>query len=230
MNYWFRILSAFFVLFFVTTSAYAVPKKMILIYEVKRDGKLFANVTETFSQDGKSYSIQSVAKGIGIYALLGERKLISRGEVTKAGLQPIHFESLQSKKASKALINDFDWKNHVLNMQIKGEQEQQPLETGTQDLLSIMYQFMFVPPKGSMIKVPVTIGKKLRTHEYQVKAKPTLLNTRAGSFKAIELANAGNPEEKKIYLAVDQRYIPVKIELREDDATIEQIVTKVKFE
>ena len=48
---------------FVAT-AQAAPKKIQLEYEVKRDGELFANVVENFSQDGSQYKIESVTKGI----------------------------------------------------------------------------------------------------------------------------------------------------------------------
>ena len=55
--------------------AQALPKTVQLEYDVARDGKLFARVKESFTQNGKQYRIQSVTKGVGIYALLGERKL-----------------------------------------------------------------------------------------------------------------------------------------------------------
>lgn len=210
--------------------AQAAPKKVTLTYELKRNGQLFANVTEQFSQDGKHYNIKSVTKGVGIYALLGERTLISNGEVTKLGLKPMHFESLQSKKASKTLINDFDWKNHILRMQVKGELKQEKLENNTQDLLSVMYQFMFRPPQGDMVKLPVTIGKRLRVQEYVVKKPEINLETDAGKFKAITLIDADKDDEKKIYLAVDRQYIPIKIEMRDGDAALEQILIKVKIE
>jgi hypothetical protein len=210
--------------------AQAAPKKVSMTYDLKRNGLLFANVTENFSQDGKEYTIKSVTKGIGIYALLGERTLMSHGYVTKQGLKPLHFESLQSKKASKALINDFDWKNQILRMQIKGELKQEKLESGTQDLLSVMYQFMFKPPQGKVVKLPVTIGKKLRVQEYDIKQPAIELQTDAGKFKVITLVDVDKSDEKKIYLASDRQYIPVKIEMRDDDATLEQILTKVTIE
>jgi hypothetical protein len=210
--------------------AQAAPKKIAMTYDLKRNGTLFAHVTEEFSQDGKRYSIKSVTKGIGVYALLGERTLTSAGYVTKQGLKPMHFESLQSKKTSKALINDFDWKNHILHMRVKGVQKQEKLENNTQDLLSVMYQFMFMPPQGDMVKLPVTIGKRLRVQEYAVKRPAIDLETDAGKFKTITLVDGDKDDEKKIYLATDHQFIPVKIEMRDDDATLEQILIKVKFE
>jgi hypothetical protein len=67
--------------------AFALPKNIQLEYELKREGKLFAKVKETFSQNGKQYNIKSVTKGVGVYALLGERVTTSTGAVSKAGLK-----------------------------------------------------------------------------------------------------------------------------------------------
>ena len=50
---------------------FALPKSVQLEYDVARDGKLFARVKESFTQNGKQYRIQSITKGVGIYALLG---------------------------------------------------------------------------------------------------------------------------------------------------------------
>lgn len=210
--------------------AQAVPKNMTLTYKVTRDGTHFADVTEVFKQDGKKYSISSITKGLGVYALMGDRKLISHGDVTKQGLRPAHFESLQSSKPSKNLINDFDWKNRQLNMQVKGEAQQLPLEKNTQDLLSVMYQFMFAPPKSKGVKVPVTIGKRLSTQAYNVNLKPVAVETGAGSLKTIELVESGEKDGKRIFLAVDKQYIPAKMIVVDDGATLEQTLTAIKFE
>lgn len=211
-------------------TAQAAPKQLTLNYELSRDGQLFANVTETFSQDGKQYHIESITKGVGVYALLGDRKLTSQGEVTKAGLKPLHFESLQSKSASKALINDFDWSKQILKMQVKGKNKEEPLTAGTQDLLSVMYQSMFIPPAGERVKLPVTTGKKLRQKEYQVSKVAEPLETKAGKFSVVTLSDKDGDDEKKVFLASDQQFIPVKVILREDGNTYEQTLTSYKVE
>jgi hypothetical protein len=167
--------------------AIAAPKKITLEYELESDGQLFANVTEYFTQDGKLYQIESVTKGIGIYALLGKRELKSNGVVTKQGLKPLHFESLQSTSAKRTLINDFDWENQRLNMQVKGRKKEQALQDGTQDLLSIMYQFMFKPPMQTPFAIPLTIGKKLSMTDYEVTTKTQMKKTKAGNFDVVTL-------------------------------------------
>lgn len=81
----------FFCLALYGAIAQAAPKSIQLEYDLKRDGKLFAKVVENYSQVGDQYKIESVTKGVGVYALLGERKLSSNGSVTKDGLKPKHF-------------------------------------------------------------------------------------------------------------------------------------------
>lgn len=230
MNQYFQKIGLSLVLMLLCLNALAAPKNVQLSYELKRNGKLFAYVTENFKQDGKHYNIDSVTKGIGIYALLGERTLSSQGLITKYGLQPMHFESLQSKKASKALISDFDWQHHVLNMSVKGTPKQEDLPAGTQDLLSVMYQFMFMPPKANKLDLNIAIGKKLSKQQYVV-AAAKLLNTKAGNFKAISLTNRQDSQDSKIiYFAQDKQYIPVKVEFVDDGDKFEQVITKIAID
>lgn len=208
----------------------AAPKALTLKYEVTRDGDLFAYVDEHFSQDGQHYHIQSTTKGVGLYALLGERRLTSQGEITQAGLKPTHFELLQSRSPSKNLINDFDWSHQTLKMQVKGKTRQEPLASGTQDLLSVMYQFMFASPTGDAVKLPVTTGKKLGLKTYQLTKSDEALQTKAGRFDVVTLADKDGNDEKKVFLANNQQYIPVKVILREDGTTYEQTLIELNIE
>jgi hypothetical protein len=210
--------------------AIAAPKKVTLEYELERDGQLFANVTEHFTQDGKQYTIESVTQGIGIYALLGKRELKSNGVVTKQGLKPLHFESLQSTSAKRTLINDFDWENQLLNMQVKGRKQEKALQDGTQDLLSIMYQFMFKPPMQTPFAIPLTIGKKLSMTDYEVTTKSQLQKTKAGNFDVVTLTERNADEPKIIYLAKDHHYLPIKVVMYDDGAKFEQNLIKLTVE
>lgn len=218
--------------------AHAVPKSIQLEYELERDGQLFANVHENFSQNGKHYKIESVTKGVGVYALLGERKLSSSGIVTKDGLKPTHFELHQGNKKNKSLISDFDWNKNTLNMQVKGVVETQPLEKGTQDLLSYAYQFMFKPPTkarigNQAIHVTLTTGKRLKQYQYNIMARGLKLNVANQKFKTIHIANMppAGEEKKQLWLAEDQHYLPVQYQLTDEDgANFEQTLTKIHVE
>ncbi|MBA3696873.1 MAG: DUF3108 domain-containing protein, partial [Methylotenera sp.] len=66
----------------VFAAAKVSPPKLIQAnYEVTKNGQPFATMKEQFTVTGNTYTIESVSKGVGVYALFGERKLTSTGEI-----------------------------------------------------------------------------------------------------------------------------------------------------
>lgn len=207
------------------------PKNIQLEYTVTRDDKPFANVHETYVQNGTQYRIESITKGIGVYALFGERKLISEGVVTDIGLRPSHFELHQGDNAKKSLITDFDWANNTLNMQVKGEIKTAVLQKSTQDLSSYAYQFMFMHPIKDNINVSLTTGKKLNVYQYKITERDVMLETGQVSYKTLHLTSAEGKDKKQIWLAEDHYYLPVRYTLVDDNgATLTQTLTKLHVE
>ncbi len=207
----------------------AAPQKLTAVYHVTRNGQPFADVTETFRQEGGRYTLVSVTKGIGVYGLFGERRLSSEGEVTADGLRPVRFEQQQGDNAKKAVSADFDWIAKTLSMKAKGQVTSVPLEAGTQDLASYAYQFMFAPPRGDEITLPVTTGKKQRLYRYRVVERDAQVESLAGKFKAMHLVNAREGgEEKELWLGVEAHYIPVRILMQDEKgAKLEQVLTSL---
>ena len=160
-----------FAVLFLATSAMAepaavsnaaLPKRIQAVYEVTKNGQPFAKVHEQFSVSGSTYKVESITKGIGVYALFGERVLTSNGELTARGLKPSRFELRQGDNPKKALLADFDWIKQNLRMTVKGKLKEAPLAAGTQDLASFAYQFMYLPaPLKGDITVALTTGMKL---------------------------------------------------------------------
>ena len=217
------------------TVAMAAPKYVTVTYEATRNGQLFANVTETYTQENGKYRIESETKGIGVYALLGVRRLLSEGEVGASGLKPLHFELHRSDNPKRSLFADFDWPNNTLNMKVKGKPVTAKLENGTQDLSSLIYQFMFVQPKGDSFKLPVTTGKKLKVYEYQVAGRDVPVSVPAGNYKTIHLKDAAadaDEDSKELWLGgAASHFLPVKLVMRDDKgAVIEQVLTGLHAE
>jgi hypothetical protein len=211
----------------------AAPRQVELVYEATRNGQPFATVTETFRQENGRYRIESVTQGVGVYALFGKRRLMSEGEVTEQGLKPSHFELHQGDNDKKSLLTDFDWPQNQLNMQVKGKTITVPLEPGAQDLASFIYQFMFCPPVGEDVNMPVTTGKKLRSYHYRVTERDVTLDLPGGHFKTLHLVDAtpDGEDSKEFWLATDRHHLPVRLEMRDDKgAKIEQILTSVHAE
>jgi hypothetical protein len=213
--------------------ALAYPKSIQLEYDVARNGKLFGRVKESFTQNGKQYHITSITKGLGVYALLGERKLTSTGAVTKTGLKPSRFELHQGISAKKTLIADFNWAKNTLNMQVKDEMKTEKLELGTQDLASYVYQFMFNPPIKDEVKVTLTTGKKLNHYQYKVIARDYKLDIAKTSYKTLQISNeaAADDDKKQLWLAEDLYYLPVRYKLTDEDGdNFEQTLINIHVE
>ena len=214
---------------FCSSMVLAAPNKVSLVYEVTRKGQPFATVTETFTQSNGQYKIESLTKGIGVYALLGVRKMVSEGNVTALGLQPTRFELQQGDQAKKTVLAEFDWINNTVTQHAKGKQKIEPLIPQTQDLASFMYQWMFVPPESDKVEVALTTGKKMRQYRYQVAAKDAVINTAAGEFTTIQLENPEQSEENKTFwLAKNKQYIVIKMRmLDENGVQVEQVLKQL---
>lgn len=213
-------------------AAWAAPQKLVLVYQATRNGQPFATVTETFQQSGQHYQLESLTEGIGVYALFGKRRLVSEGEVTPEGLRPTRFEQQQGDQPKKAVRADFDWNAGTLAMTAKGKTSVEALAPGTQDLASFAYQFMFVPPQGDEIALPVTTGKKLRNYRYRIVTRDDVQETPAGKFQTVHLRNAAEGSEaKQIWLGREAHHIPVRIITPDDNgALIEQVLARMHVE
>jgi hypothetical protein len=203
----------------------AAPKQLTLKYELLQQGISIGTVKDQLSVTGNRYQIDSLAEGKGVYKLMGERSLLSQGQVVSNSLRPDRFESRQSKHPNKALISEFDWAKKMLKMQIKDEQETDQLAKGTQDLLSVMYCWMWQPPKGKQVNLAVANGKKQSPHTFVVTEESTPLETEAGTFNVVKLTDADG--EKTLYLAKDKGYLPVKLVVEDDGKHMEQVITSI---
>jgi len=214
--------------------ALAAPKSLTVTYEATRNGQPFANITETFTQQDGKYRIESETRGIGVYALFGVRRLLSEGEVGSSGLKPLHFELHQGSEAKRSLFADFDWPGNQLNMKVKGKPVTAGLKPGTQDIASLIYQFMFVQPRVESFKLPVTTGKRLRVYEYRIAGRNVPVTVPAGSYKTMHLQDAAEDAEedsKELWLGDASVYfLPVKLVTRDDKGNIEQVLTGLHAE
>jgi hypothetical protein len=210
----------------------ALPKAMHLQYDVTKNGQPFATVKEQYEVSGNTYKIESITKGIGVYALFGERKLTSTGEVTSDGLKPMHFELHQGDNPKRALITTFDWVNNKLQMLVKGREKTAELTAGTQDLASYAYQWMFnADAIKHQVAVSLTTGKKLNHYVYDV--APASFEIAGKQSQTLHLtpikeANAQESvETKELWLAAEYHYLPVRILIVDENGQkLEQTLTE----
>ena len=162
--------------------------------------------------DGTHYQINSVARARGLAALvLSELVQTSEGVLTKTGLQPNKFTYNYGDKASKSRLATFDWQAKTVSMQNAAGTQTEALQDDAQDLLSFMYQFMYVPPLHQM-HINIVNGKSLRTFDYSFEGEE-LTSLPIGDVNTVHIQHSNTESEDKIdlWLAVNSQYLPVKI-------------------
>jgi hypothetical protein len=177
-----------------------------------------------------SYVLESVSEAKGLASIFIPGKLVQRseGRLTEDGLKPSSF-IYQYGRSSRAQQASFVWEKRKLTLTTSKGVQTTVLPADAQDLMSFMYQFMFVPPLQEML-LNITNGKRIKAYAYSFAGEEEL-STKIGNLRVMHLENTNDDgdEKNELWLAVDYRYLPVKIRKTEKDGSvIEQIITSIK--
>jgi len=232
----FKIWLAFFLFIFNTlVFSKELPNILELKYELTQNGELLGTVNEKFisEQTGK-YHIESVTKGIGLYALFGDRVVISEGNISLEGLKPRHLEVHQGNNQSKDAIVDFDWENQMIITRYKGAETKENIENKTQDLISYLYQLNFENYDASIIELPVATGKKYKKYQFKILDKKVMLSLGDINFETIfmqSIAEKDGKPETQIWLNNKSYKLPIRIRYQEKNgSTLEQNLVQANID
>jgi len=200
------------------TSLAAPPASIRAVYEVYKDSLHVGRIEESYTRDGDRYTLTSTTTPVGLLALFKPEKVYVRssGLVGKDGLQPLQFSHRRENDASKDSDAEFDWQSGKITLTHQSQRETLALPQGTQDRLSAMYQFMFLPLKDAALDFPMTNGHKLDGYHYGV-ARGPVVDTPAGKFGTLYLDSRPKPGERRteIWLARQRHHLPCKMVITE---------------
>ena len=207
------------------------PSYVDIDFDVKRIGfgSGRAHYRYQVEPEGR-YSLISEMEALGLasIAFSGKRIETSVGRITAEGLQPEAYRVEVTGKPDKFQAANFNWGNMKLTLKTAKTETVEELPEGTQDFLSFLYQFMFVPPLNRM-EWPLTNGKMVRVYNYQFVSEEVIA-TKFGQINAYHIAkSSGDAEEKTdVWLAEDYRFIPIKIlKKAKDGSGYEFIATRI---
>jgi hypothetical protein len=212
---------------FAASAQAAAPQQMSLVYDLYRNGHKLGQVTDTFTRNGSRYTLTSETRATGPLKMLwpGSIRLESIGEVTSEGLRPTQFQHARSDAPHKLATARLDWKQGLITYQYKGQSRQvNGLQVGTQDQLSQLYQFMFLPTLPRELAQQVTSGKKLNDYRYS-RRDGGRIQVPAGQFATQEYERIRGPGDEKaitVWVAPSSNNLPVQIRVTEDNVTMEQ--------
>ena len=214
--------------------AAAVPRAIAAHYDVYMNGVRVAEMTETFESANGEYRLVSESHAVGLLALFHRRpaRFVSRGLLTPSGLRPQRFEGQRGDQESRRVRGEFDWTADRLTIEHDGRTDHLPLPSGTQDRLSVMYQFMFLAPAGpGELTISMTNGRKLDRYRYTVQPGADV-DTPLGRLSAVHLVRQRRPDENatELWLSRDHRHLPVKMTIVEEDGSrYEQVATRIEI-
>ncbi len=197
-----------------------LPRHGRIRFAVSRgdQGFVIGQAIHRWSQDGKTYLLNSVTETTGIVALFRQARVeqTSEGEIGDAGLRPIQYRTERNGVAAEAA--SFEWQARILKF--SGGREA-PLLPGAQDVLSLFYQLgqqLPVVPREVMIAT----GKKFEPYDFVVLGEEKLPLS-FGDQRVLHLKSVGEGgEATEIWLGMDLRGLPLKV--RYTDRTGESFV------
>jgi hypothetical protein len=212
-----------------------IPSSLHVSYDVFKDGIKAATITETYTRKQGSYHIESISKAVGLLALLKPETIlvVSEGTVTAKGLRPLTFTSKRKLDTERNTSADFDWEANRITLTDRAGEQTVPLQQGTQDRLSAMYQFMFVPLKNaSALDFYMTSGSKIDTYNYFITPGQSV-TVPLGTFKALYVASPPKAGESRteIWLVTEHANFPFKMVITDPDGgKFTQVLTQFNFE
>ena len=215
-------------------AGFPAPKAVRATYIGYMNGMTVGVITEQFESSGGTYRIVSETKpqGLAIFVQRQPLRFMSRGHVTRDGLRPAHFEARRSASDPPQVRADFEWSNAQLVLKHNGKVETLPVTPGTQDRLSVMYQFLFMQPeKSRRLEFAMTNGRKLDTYRYLVTPEVEI-ETPLGRVKTLHLIKQRDPGDTvtEVWLSAAHQYFPVKMLIVEKDGMrYEQVIQSLEF-
>ena len=208
------------------------PKNFHSEYQLKQQNNNLGRVIVDFSQKNNQYEIKAITKAEGILKLLGDREVVSKGQLSIDGFSPKIFELKNKKKPKKNILAVFDSKNKQVKLTYKQETKNILLKKKHFDVLTYLYQFNFESLSKKNYIFEVVDGKKSRTYLYN-EVRSELITTNAGSLEADvyegEIKGKSNSTHY-IWILREPYRIPLKIEIKTDiGINIEQILVKTNL-
>lgn len=210
----------------------AQPGSIQTTYDVYKGSMKVGQIEETYTRNKDRYTLTSATRAVGFLAIFNPGKILisSSGLVGVRGLRPLRFSDQRGRDESKERRAEFDWDAKQLTLIQQARRTAVALPDGTQDRLSAMYQFMFLPlQSATTLDFPMTNGGKLDNYHYAItRGEP--LSTPAGEFSTLYLDSQAKKGESRteIWLATQQYNLPCKMIITDADGDqITQVLSKL---
>ncbi|HEY0665121.1 MAG TPA: DUF3108 domain-containing protein [Gallionella sp.] len=212
-------------------AAAATPTSIHASYDIYKAGITIGEVEETYQRVADRYTLVSSTRAVGIFSLFKRGKLIVRSEgiIDAQGLKPLFFSAVHEDNAKEGRSAELDWASNKLALIYQDQRNVVELPAKTQDRLSAMYQFIFLPLTSPVLEFPMINGAYLLNFKFQISTGP-LLKTPAGEFATlyVDNKNQGARERTELWLATQFHNLPCKMIVTDPGGgKITQVLTRL---
>jgi hypothetical protein len=219
--------------------ARSLPRKGRITYDLVygRDRFPVGRTIQTWEVDGGRYQLASRSETTGIVDMIRSqyRNYSSRGALTREGLKPEAFKMARKRgggRPNEEATAQFDWKQSTVTLGRAADLRQEKLPPNSQDLLSFIFQLVFDPPAPGRMTQVVTTGSRIEIYELDVR-REEVIDTPLGMLRTLPIRQLpkGNAESIELWLAVEYRYLPVRVRIfdRGGEPQGEQIVSDIRL-
>jgi hypothetical protein len=202
--------------FFSSLAAAAPPQQVDAQYIVTTNGGItIGRANESFTRQGDAYTIRSETRSEGVLKTFVDDQFTveSSGRVGKEGLKPLEYNERRAKDNKRDLKSTFNYKIDVMHTEMRGEPSDAWVPPGTQDRISIMYQFAHLPELGDTLVIPMADRRRIKTYTYKMIGEERI-TTPAGEFDTRHYQRVlDEPKETKVdvWLAKARNNLPVRV-------------------
>jgi hypothetical protein len=210
------------------------PEVGTISYEVYygSDRLSIGRSVQTWSITRESYRLTSFAETTGLLGFFRPYlySYVAEGRVQDGRLRPESFTVRRGRQGERQATASFDWMNRQLTFGTMGKPRKAALDGSSYDLLTLFYQLPHMELSPGSLNVAVTTGTKFDRYVLRVEAEE-LVELPIGTVRAIPVKQVRTPgkESIEVWLAPDQRYLPVRIRFYDDDGdvAVEQVATQI---
>ena len=212
-----------------------LPKKLLLQYRIYlgEGGIDIGHASYAWIQDDNRYTLASIAQADGLLSLFqsGQITQISTGHIDNKHLLPDDFEIQRGNGAPDTTTRiHINHDTQLATVTRHGHTSTETAPDGAQDILSIIFELALRAPFANTITLPVSSGKAFKPYHAAIVGTETL-DTPLGKLQTLHITRP--PEDgddgMDIWLAVDDRYLPVKIRLHDGQlGWIVQVITHMQ--
>ena len=213
------------------TSIKTLPSRVELAYRVYYGvGVYIGDASYRFEHANGRYKVETVgeARGLAALVLRGQGKVVVRGLITPAGLQPWEL-SVERGSSDRREVATFDWESGIATLH---DDKTAALELPTFDPLSLMWQFYFAPP--SQADQSFTLVTTRRVFKIKVTREGSdVVEWPYGQVEAERWHRTSDDgrTESVVWLAPSLRYLPIKMRVTNTlRGTIEVVLAAIRVD